>query len=232
MDKLEREKLKHDKFVAEVGHTVEYVSGHRKQVLTYLAVGIGLIVLGIGGMIYRAHRQTVRQAALTEALRVQEGQVGPGTNEFIKLYATQEEKDKAAQAAFQDVVNKFDGSEEAEIARYYLGANAADKGKLDDAVKYMQHVADHADKEYASQAKLSLAQLYSTQGKTADAEKLYRSLIDNPTVMVSKEQATIALARMIAPARPADARKLLEPLRAERSAVSRVALSALSELPR
>ena len=83
---------------------------------------------------------------------------------------------------------------------------------------------------YASLAKFALAQMYQAQGKIAQAEQLLRGLVQKPTVMVSKEQATIALGRLLGPTKPAEARKLLEPLRTERSAVSRAALTALSEI--
>jgi len=56
------------------------------------------------------------------------------------------------------------------------------------------------------------------------------TLIDDPTILVSKEQATIALAKVLAKKNPAEARKLLEPLRAERGPVSRAALTALGEM--
>ena len=79
-------------------------------------------------------------------------------------------------------------------------------------------------------AKLSLAPIYSATGRQAEAERLLRSVVDKPTLFVSKEQATIALARLIAKNKPEEARKLLEPLRTERSAVSRAALAALAEI--
>jgi len=92
-------------------------------------------------------------------------------------------------------------------------------------------VGESGNKAYASVARLSLAQLYQAQGKTAEAEKLLRSLMEEPTILVSKEQATIALGGLLAASRPEEARKLLEPLRTERSAVSRSAISVLSEIP-
>ena len=61
-------------------------------------------------------------------------------------------------------------------------------------------------------------------------EELLRSLIDNPTVFVSREQATIVLARELARTKPDAARKLLDPLRTSRSAVSQVALQLYGEL--
>jgi hypothetical protein len=70
-----------------------------------------------------------------------------------------------------------------------------------------------------------------TAGRQADAEKLLRALYDKPTTFVSKEQAAIALARAISTTKPAEARKLLEPLRTERPAISQAAITLLSQLP-
>ena len=102
---------------------------------------------------------------------------------------------------------------------------------MQEAERRFKLVVDNGDAPYASLAKLALAQIYQSQGKGAEGEKLIRSLIDHPSVLVSKEEATIALARLIAPTKPQEARKLLEPLRSnERSAVSRAALPALSDI--
>ena len=49
-------------------------------------------------------------------------------------------------------------------------------------------------------------------------------------MLVSKEQATISLARLLASSNPSEARKLLEPLKAAPGGVGRAAGSALAEL--
>lgn len=232
MDRLERQQLKQDRFVTEVGHTVDYVKDHRKQVIQYVVGGVVLLLLVAGFFVYRSYAHGQREAALNEALRAQNGQVGQAQNEYIKAYPTQADKDKDVVKQFTDVMNKYSGSDEAYIAEYLLGTSAADRGNLADAERYLKHVADNASKTYASQAKLSLSQVYLTQNKSAEAEKLLRELQADPTVMVSKEQATIALARVIALKNPAEARKMLEPLQGERAAVGRTAITAISELPR
>ena len=43
MDKLDRKELKHDRFVEEVQHSVEFVSGHKSQVTMYVAVAVAEI---------------------------------------------------------------------------------------------------------------------------------------------------------------------------------------------
>ena len=110
-------------------------------------------------------------------------------------------------------------------------ADSADAGKMDEAERRYRDIADSAPKVYASLAKLSLAQVYVAEGKTGDAEKVLRDLIAHPTLMVSKEQAAIALGRLLAKTNPVEARKILEPLRAERSTVSQAAVAALGDVP-
>ena len=231
MDKLTRKDLKTDKFALEVGHTVEYVGEHKKQMAIYAGIGVAVLIAALLVYWYMQRRHTERQAALTEAVRIQDAQIGPGGSEFVVTFPTQEAKNKAVTEALTSLATKYPGSQEAAIAHFYMGVNAADQGRLDDAEKSWQQVANSDEKPYASLARLSLAELYQSQGKIAEAEKLLRSIIAEPTIFVTKEHATIALAKLISKTKPAEARTLLEPLRTERSAISRAAISALGELP-
>jgi tetratricopeptide (TPR) repeat protein len=232
LDKVHRKDLKHDKFVEQVGHTVEYAEHHKSQLIKWGGTALAVIVIAVGGYIYSSHEANVRAEDLTAAMRVQEAQIGPASaSEFVLSYPTQADKNAAIVKAFTGVMNKYPSKREGLIARFYVGVMYADEGKLTEAENYWKPIIESGDKEYASQARLSLAQLYETQGRYADAEKLLKSVIDNPTIMVSKEQATIALAHALSHTKPDEARKLLEPLRTERSAVSRMALTALGDLP-
>jgi hypothetical protein len=146
-------------------------------------------------------------------------------------FPTQEAKDAEALRVFTDVRSKYSGSDEGEVAQYYLGAIKADQGKLAEAEKLFLDVADKGSKDYASLAKLSLAQIYFSDGRNEQGEKVLRDLMEHPTIFVSKEQAAISLARFLAPKKPAEARKLLEPLRTQPGQVSQIALTMLGELP-
>jgi tetratricopeptide (TPR) repeat protein len=232
VDRAHRRELKHDKFVEQVGHSVEYAAEHKSQLLKYGAAALAVLVLALAWYFYSNSQAAARQQALRQAMRIQEAQIGPGGNEYVVSFATQAEKDAAVAKAFTEVAAKYSGSDEGAIAQYFLGIAAADQGKLAEAEKHLKAAIDSADEVYASQAKLSLAQVYEATGRVAEAEKLLRAMIDDPTILVSKEQATVALARAISKTKPAEARKLLEPLRQERGPVSRAALSALGEMNR
>lgn len=231
MDRLTRKDLKTDRFALEVGHGVEYMSDHRQQVVRYGAIAAAVVVLALVVYAILSYRAGVREDALRNALQVQDAVVGQQAAEGQQSYATPEAKDAALQKALTEVSDKYKGSQQGAIAQYYLGTMAADKGDLPGAEKLLRSVVEHGNQNYASMAKLALAPVLQAENKAGEGEQLLRSLVDHPTTFVSKDQATITLARYIAPTKPQDARKLLEPLRAERSTISRAALTALSEIP-
>jgi tetratricopeptide (TPR) repeat protein len=234
LDRLTRKELKTDKFAQEVTHSLSYVGAHRRQAMLYVGGGLALVLLLAGIFYYRGHTHKIRQAELATALQLREAIVTPLPNpeDPRPSFPTAEEKDAALRKAYQDIVSRFAGSDEAHVAGFHLGVLDADAGKIAEAEAHFKSVADGAGAEYASAAKLSLAQIYASTGKEAEAERLLRELINRPTVLVSKEQATIALARVIASAKPEEARKLLDPLQKDtRPEVSRNAVAAAGEIP-
>jgi predicted negative regulator of RcsB-dependent stress response len=230
VDRLTRKELKSDRFALEVQHSIQVVSDHRQQLTRWGTIAGVVAILVIAVVVYRNHEHVVRQEALHAAQQLQNASIGPQQNELSVSFPTQAERDKAVNKAFSELATKYSGADEGLIAEFFLGTNAADQGKLSEAEKRLKVVAD-AGIPYSALAKLSLAQVYAAEGKLADGEKLVQSLIDHPTPLVSKEAAIIALAELIQSKDPQRARKLLEPLRSStRSSVSRVAISALSDM--
>ncbi len=231
MDRLTRKELKSDRFALEVQHSVEYVSEHRRQLLRWGAIGAVAALLIAGGFVYRNYQRGVRHEKLSAAIEIMNATIGPAPSPYVVAFPTTADRDKAFTKAFTELAAKYPGTDEGVLAEFYLGANAADQGNIDEAAKHYKIAADAGNAVYSSMAKLSLAQIYAAQGKVADGEKLIQSVIDHPTELVSKDAATIALAQLIAPTDPARARKLLEPLRgSSRSGISRSALNALDDM--
>ena len=148
-----------------------------------------------------------------------------------QTYQTQDAKDQAAIKAFADLESKHSGSDEAQIAEYYLGCIHSDQGKLPEAEKNFFNAASHGDKNYASLAKLALAEIYFSDGRFDQGEKMLRDLIDHPTIFVSKDQAAISLARHYVGRNNAEARKLLAPIKDGKSPVASIAQTVYAQLP-
>jgi predicted negative regulator of RcsB-dependent stress response len=226
-----KELLKQDKFTVEAEHTVNFLSIHRKEAVRYGGFAIALIVIVAAVFYYRNSQHGVRQQILGEAIALSTAPVGAPTPGGGSSFPTQLAKDDAVTKAFTKLASDYSGSEEAYIAEYYLGAKALDAGKVDDARKRYQDVADHANANYASLAKLALADLDVAQNRTAEAETLLKNLMDHPTDLVSKTQATFAYAKVIAPTKPDEARKLYLQIATDKSDVSQIALTAMNDLP-
>jgi len=188
-------------------------------------------VLIFGYIRYQAHQHVERQVALAQAIAVQEAPVGGPSNTGNLTFPTQADKDAASTRAFTDLKNKFAGTSEGEIAQYYLASIEADKGNMAKAETGYKEVAEKGDTQYASLAKLSLAQIYFEDNRTQQAEATLRDLMAHPTVFVSKDEATLTLASFLILKNPAEARKLLDPLRVSPvDAVRNKAISLIGEM--
>lgn len=227
---LTRKDLRTDGFAVAVEHNVDFLAHHRKQLIQYGGLALVAILAGVGIYAYMSHAKTVREEQLGDAISIQESAVSNAAAPGSGSYATEEAKTAAAQKAFTAVATEHPSSKEGLIAEYYLGCIAADNGKLDEARKHFQGVADSSNKDYSSLANLSLAEVDYMQGKPADGEKILRNLMDHPTMLVSKDEATIALARHLVKSNPTEARKLLDPLIKQTNVASQIAVGVMSEI--
>ena len=222
-----------DEFAQGMGLTVEFLTEHRKQAIRCGIAGAAILLLVLGAIAYRSRQHAARQAALTAASEIAQAPIGPPTGEALQFFPTEAARDVAAAKALTEVVTKYRGSDEATIAEFYLGTQAAGEGKTPEAEKWLKSAAESGNANYASLAKLSLADVYRWEGKTAEAEKLLRALMAKPTDFVSKDHATVALAELFGSSKPDEARKLLDSLNtAGRPGIGRAVMNVMNELPR
>lgn len=233
MDKQHREELKKDQFVETIGQSVGYVASHRQQAYTYAGIALAALAVVAGVYFYTQNKRATEQAALAQALQIKSATIGvapPGDTR--PSYPTEEEKNKALVKALSEVTAKHPGTDAAAVAFFQLGVTAADAGKMDEAAKQFEQAVATGSREYASAARLALGQVYPALGKAAEAEKVLRELMASPSNLVSKEQATFTLARVLSSTNPAEARKLIDPLQKDsRPAIARSAVALYAEIP-
>jgi len=222
-----KEQLQHDEFTDAVSNVVSYTQSHRQQVIRWVVIAAGVLLVAGGVWAFLNYQKTQRQNDLSAAMAVVSAQVGP-PNDFMKTFPTEEAHDAASQKALSDVVAKDGSSDEGMIALYYLATLKAKKDQAG-SVPDFKRVAD-SGASVAPLAKIALAQLYVGEKKTSEAQDLLRSLIDKPTDLVSKAQAQVLLAQIEAAASPRDSKatlKMISPDDQKRQAVSR-AVDAVS----
>jgi predicted negative regulator of RcsB-dependent stress response len=235
VDRLTRKELKSDKFALEVQHSVEFVTQHRRQMIYSGVAAAALVLIVVGIVSYRSYQHNARQEALHAAMMIQNSTVGPSQtqSDYVVSYPTAQARETAVLKAWRDLAAKYPGTQEGGIAEFFLGTNAADTGNLADAAKHFQEAIAASDDVYASEAKMALAEVYAAQGKLKEGANMIQSVIDHPTVVVSKDAATLALANLIKESDPKRAHQLVDPLRSSsRSAVSQAAITLEASIPK
>lgn len=208
-----KDQLQHDQFTDTVSSVVTYGSSHRQTIIKYSILGGLALIIAALAIWFSNYRTSLRQADLQTAFGVLDVPVGPAAaGSTGKTFATQDEKTKAAEKAFADVVAKDSGSHEGLIAQYNLGTLKAQAGDQKGAETDLNTVANSGG-DVASLAKIALAQLYLSQKKLSQAENLLRDVINRPTDLVSKPQAQILLAQMLESTNPREAKKIIQSLR-------------------
>ena len=207
-----KEQLQHDAFSDNVSGVISYASSHREK-LTRWAIIAGAVLMVVGIVLwYSSYRREQRRDDLQAAFAVYEAPVGT-TAVAGKTYPNQDEKNKASLKAFSEVAAKDARSEEGSIARYYVGVLKAQTGDSKGAETELRAVAS-AGGEISALAKIALAQLLSGQNRQSDAQALLRDVVNKPTDLVSKAQAQLLLAQSLESTNPAEAKKLLQSLKA------------------
>jgi predicted negative regulator of RcsB-dependent stress response len=231
VDRQTRKDLKTDKFAEDVFDVFGWASAHKTEVVRYGAALIALVLILVGVMYYNRSQTAAREEALSKALRVEDATTGATIEPTSLHFDTEAEKTKAKIQAFTELSAKYGGTQEGAIADMYLASYAVDQGNQDEAEKRYKRVVGDGPKPYASLARIALSQIYVSEGKMADAEKVLRDAIANPSATVSKEQAQLALGEMLSNSNPTEAHKLLDPLRTStRGTISRAAIVASAKI--
>lgn len=230
MDRITRKSLKDDRFAAEVTHSVEFLSAHRRQSLLYGGIGVAVLALVLGIYFYRQHRQTASHDALAKGLETYRALVTEEDRAGRVTFKTEQAKQDQALKDFQAVVSGFSGTTEAKIASYYVGLVYRDLGKLPEAQKQFEQVIAGRQDDVTALARLTLAEVYTANGKPEEARKMYDFLVKNPTDSVPEPRAQLAMARFLEKDQPQQARQLLLELQKRTCPVAVTAGAMLRQL--
>jgi predicted negative regulator of RcsB-dependent stress response len=232
LDRQTRKDLKTDKFAEDVFDVFGWASAHKTEVVRYGTALIALVLIVVGVIYYNRSQAAAREDALSKALRVEDATTGSAIEPTSMHFDTEAEKTTAKMQAFSELSSKYSGTQEGAIADMYLASYAVDSGNQDEAERRYKRVAENGPKAYASLARIALSQIYISENKMSEAEKVLRDAIANPSATVSKEQAQIALGELLSQSNPTEAHALLDPLRTSaRGTISRTAIVDSSKIP-
>jgi hypothetical protein len=226
-----KEQLQHDQFTDAVSSVVSYAQVNRRLVIRWSVVGVAVLAVAGGIIALLSYQKSERQKDLAAALAVTEAQIGP-PNDISRTFPSEDAKYDAEIKALSSVAAKDRGSEEGNVALYYLATLRAKKDQSAKIEGDLRQVAESSS-SVAPLAKIALAQLYIGQKKTSEAQDLLRSIVNKPTDLVSKAQAQVLLAQLEASFNPQDSKNTLKMIDAadrKRAAVSRAEEAVSSQL--
>ncbi len=231
MARLRRKDLKRDRFVEEVTHQVEYVSGHRKQ---FIAAGTAIVVALVGGIGYWTYsrgRAINSSAALQEAINLFHGVVSLEESPGLETFTTEAERIDEVTRALDAIMLDYSGTASAAGASYYSGLLDREEGNLPEAQSHFEQAVRGNGTEYPALARLALGALLLEGGDAEAAREQFRAVVENPTRIVSRDRASIEYARTFIESDPQQARDLLSEIQSENGPASSIAAALLETLP-
>ena len=195
MDTQTRHALKKDKFAQAAADSASWVSGHRSGVLRWVVVGIVILVLVVGGLIFWNLRSTAADSALGAALDTYNAPLAqPGLPAGKGIYSTAAERSKAANKQFSDVAEQYGWLPQGTKAHYFAGITDEELGQNASAETELKIATGAWDRNVANLAKLALAGLYRQTSRDSQAIDVYNGLVAKPSETVSASVAQLDLA--------------------------------------
>lgn len=176
-DHFDRKQLEHDPYRDAMFAAVQYVYARRRQFILGAVSFLAIAAAGLGGYAYLVHTESVESDAFAAATELLQANLPPG---FQGNAPSQEERFKAASAAFQSFLATHPRASLAPAAWLYLARIAWEQKRFDEAATDFQHVLDHGKSTslMKAQALLGLGNLKEAQGKPAEAIALFERMAE------------------------------------------------------
>ena len=199
MKRSERHHLKQDEFVHWLDELFGWGAEHRRNLLNGFLVVAGASLLVGGLYIYRSNQAETARVLLDQALDQYHGRVLSGTGAppalGIPTFDSNEEKYQTALASFREVADGFGSYDAGRHARYYVGLCHIRLSDLDAATDALADVRNGDRNLLYYLASQTLAAVTLEQGDAPGASEIYRSLIEDTSSPLPKDQLLFELAR-------------------------------------
>lgn len=174
MDRQQRQQLKHDRFVDEIGTLSARAKENQRLLLTIGLAAVAIALIAYGVYFYRSNRERKAQEALSAGIDTVDAPLLPPAGQAPQQpvpgakYKTEQERTAAAEKLFRAVETNYGGTDAADVAKLYLATIDAGRGDAAGARKLLQaFIADHPEHLLVGTARYSLYQLRIDNGEAA-----------------------------------------------------------------
>ncbi len=218
MQSYTRRELKQDKFAETAQGTYNWALGHSKSVVLTAVTALLVVLIGAAAWYYNNQRNQQAGEELGKALRTYSAPLRPaGAPEQpgVPSYTSAADRGAAAHKQFAGLASNYSHTPAGKAARYFAGVTSIDTGNNAEAESTLKQAADDSGPEVSSLAKFALGSLYRSSGRPDDAIRVYRELVDRPTMSVPKITAQLELASALEAKQPAEAIKIYQQIQTD-----------------
>jgi tetratricopeptide (TPR) repeat protein len=199
VDTQTRHALKKDSFAEATASSVSWLSGHRSGVVRWVIIAVVVLVLVVGALVFWNLRSSAANSALGAALDTYSSTLATGGEAVGNgVYATANDRSKAANQQFLAVAQQYGWLPEGAKAHYFAGVTYQELGQTASAETELKAAAGAWDRNVSDLAKMALAGVYHQTARDAQAIELYNELVAKPSDTVSANAAQLALAELYA----------------------------------
>jgi predicted negative regulator of RcsB-dependent stress response len=211
---ISRKELKQDKIKETIEHGAQAVYSH-SQLTTILLLVLVLAACGYGGWKFYADRQNAKaELELDVAMKVYSARIAgatePGADPNEAVYPDESARAKAAVPKFQAVTAQYPNTDSGRLAAYYLALCYENMEQVNQALEELKKISGSSDKELAAMAQYQASVIDTRTGKTDDAIKILRGLMEKPTVLVPRPVVLLDLAGLLKTSNPTEAISLYQ----------------------
>jgi predicted negative regulator of RcsB-dependent stress response len=211
---ISRKELKQDKIKETLEHGAQAVYSH-SQLTTILLLVLVLAACGYGGWKFYSDRQNTKaELELDVAMKVYNARIAgatePGADPNEAVYPDESSRAKAAVPKFQAVTAKYPNTVSGRRAIYYVALCYENMEQVNQALEELKKISGSSDKELAAMAQYQTSVIDTRTGKTDDAIKILRGLMDKPTLLVPRPVVLLDLANLLKASNPTEAISLYQ----------------------
>jgi len=210
VDTRTRQALKKDSFVQATASSVSWVGDHRSGVLRWAIVGVVVLAVVVGGLVFWNMKSTAADSALGAAMDTYDGPLAqPGAPAETGVYNNAKDRSTAANKQFAAVADQYGWLPQGAKAHYFVGITDQELGQTAAAETELKKAADGWDRNLSNLAKLALAGIYHQTARDQQAIDIYNGLVAKPSATVSASVAKLDLADLyVSEGKQDQARKL------------------------
>lgn len=199
MDTQTRHALKQDKFAQAASSSASWLSDHRSGALRWGIIAGVALLLAIGGLVFWNMKSDAAETALGSALDIYNAPLAqPGAPADKSAYATANDRSKAANQQFTQVIGQYGWLPQGAKAHYFAGVTAEELGQNGPAETDLKAAAGSWNRDLSNLAKLALAGLYHRTSRDGQAVDLYNEIAAKPSETVPATVAQLDLADLYA----------------------------------